>query len=572
MKSVNIKYVLAVLIFSVLMVLLATEVILYSRNTLTNHPMWSNGKLLLSAPTMGAGDSTRTRNLLNRNRLNLHAWHGRHGLNEILLNEIFQFGSMRFNLFLGKNSYINIIYNKKADNFSGVRLSTNSNFPSMFFLADPGGQFLQKQYIENLNITNSWHTVELTFQSQDMILKVDGNLVQRIPATALKRQVVGFQSGGYSVFVDNVEVRDHNSKCVIKEDFRNNRHYWLLTITLFGISAGLMCLVFGATKIVGIHLKKTYLMILFVEFCMINFLSMYWAFDYLYYSKKYPYQFSAQPWGAAARDSKFRGFENIRMRCFDVFRYLDTPDQERVEISRKTQLETFLKLNNNDSFPRVYWELQVIKGDTPAEQTKVMKLHEVQKYLNNVPKSFYKILLLGSSQTWGEGALRPSDRMAHQIYRRLRELAGTPDILLVNPSFKGASSPELYKIYKEKLHFMYPDLTVVNLSTNDSSLETFAKSLNDIATFSRKQNAAVMFVQEANNSNFPRSSLAQKHRIMAEVAEKNDIFCLDMHAYLSSDDMVDSGLLWFDFVHLTSYGQKRAGELIAQHIFTILGL
>ena len=36
--------------------------------------------------------------------------------------------------------------------------------------------------------------------------------------------------------------------------------------------------------------------------------------------------------------------------------------------------------------------------------------------------------------------------------------------------------------------------------------------------------------------------------------------------------MIDSELLWFDKVHLTSYGQKRAGELIAQHIFTILGL
>jgi hypothetical protein len=92
------------------------------------------------------------------------------------------------------------------------------------------------------------------------------------------------------------------------------------------------------------------------------------------------------------------------------------------------------------------------------------------------------------------------------------------------------------------------------------------------AVLSQQQNTAVMFVQEANNSNFSSSSLTQKHRIMAEVAGKNDFFCLDMQAYLSSDVRVDSGPLWFDKVSLTSCGQKHARELIAQHIFTILEL
>jgi hypothetical protein len=62
-KSVSLQYICAVLIFAVLMVLLAAEVILYSLNTLTNHPMWVNGKLLLAAPGMGADKAAHTRNI-----------------------------------------------------------------------------------------------------------------------------------------------------------------------------------------------------------------------------------------------------------------------------------------------------------------------------------------------------------------------------------------------------------------------------------------------------------------------------------------------------------------------------
>jgi hypothetical protein len=62
-KSVSLQYIRAMLIFAVLMVLLAAEVILYSLNTLTNHPVWVNGKLLLAAPGMGADKATHTWNI-----------------------------------------------------------------------------------------------------------------------------------------------------------------------------------------------------------------------------------------------------------------------------------------------------------------------------------------------------------------------------------------------------------------------------------------------------------------------------------------------------------------------------
>ena len=53
---------------------------------------------------------------------------------------------------------------------------------------------------------------------------------------------------------------------------------------------------------------------------------------------------------------------------------------------------------------------------------------------------------------------------------------------------------------------------------------------------------------------------------MRNISTQYHVPLLDLNGYLTSDGVYDSGFLWWDLVHLTSYGQELAAEFIAKGI------
>ena len=49
-----------------------------------------------------------------------------------------------------------------------------------------------------------------------------------------------------------------------------------------------------------------------------------------------------------------------------------------------------------------------------------------------------------------------------------------------------------------------------------------------------------------------------KHEVMRRVGIAQNVPVIDMHAYLSKK--YDDGYLWWDFVHLTDFGQQLVAE------------
>jgi len=120
----------------------------------------------------------------------------------------------------------------------------------------------------------------------------------------------------------------------------------------------------------------------------------------------------------------------------------------------------------------------------------------------------------------------------------------------------------LLRRYREHLVAWEPDVVVVILSNNDAE-NGFGENLTALVELGEEHGIHTVFVQEPNSSEFPRSN-ESKHRIMSEVATRYQIPCLDLNGHLA--DVHDAGLLWWDKVHLSSYGQRLAGEFIAQGI------
>ena len=157
-----------IFLLAIAIAFVATEIVRYSRNSPNQHPNWINSKLLLANIPMGALESMQSRNMVSRDRLNLHAWHGH---NEILLTKVFKLGEMQFRTRIEEDSYLVIIFDKTAENYSALRLSRNPHYPSALIKADSTGQFSSKTAISDVQITDDWHTAVSTRKCASQLLR-----------------------------------------------------------------------------------------------------------------------------------------------------------------------------------------------------------------------------------------------------------------------------------------------------------------------------------------------------------------------------------------------------------------
>jgi lysophospholipase L1-like esterase len=160
--------------------------------------------------------------------------------------------------------------------------------------------------------------------------------------------------------------------------------------------------------------------------------------------------------------------------------------------------------------------------------------------------------------------------MVFQAYRFLRDMCDEKlSLIVVNAALRAADSNAMVKILRTVTDTMQPEMVVVNLSNNDETYG-FKENLLEMYEVCRQNKIKVILVKEANSPESHNIRLRDNHQVIEEIVSEKRIPCLDMHAYLSSPDIVDSGFLWWDFVHLTSYGQETAGKAIAREIYSII--
>ncbi len=512
---------------------------------------------------MGSEEGFLRRNFLNENHLNLQDWHG---CNEILLNHILHVGSVQFRFLLEKNSHLSLLFNKNKNSLSGIRISRNTRFPSMFFRATADGKFLLKEPITDLSLTNNWHTAKLIFQSDTLSFLVDNEVVQQFHEPSIEKQIIGFKSGRGDTFVDDVEVKDINGNLIIRENFRNDKHYWLLLFINFSLIIGIIGIFFIVSKKMKYDPKRTIFRIFLFQFCAIVIFIFYYSFDYHYWSGLYHYKPSHR-WTLARVGKQINHVEKLREFFFTRFPFYDFNYAENFSYTPE-RLIRFLGTNQREKY-RDDLAIRIIRNDSGNVQIEMINdsQNAILGYLKNNPFLHdIRILFLGSSQMWGEGATFSPDRIATQIQKVLANRFGKKkNIYVINASKRGTYSEKLLQRYKSHLFLFKPDLVVVNLSSNDR-IDNFHRNLLSLIEFNKSIQRKTLFVLEANNTEANNSYLNNKHEIMSNLAEENNIPRIDLHGYLANADIYDSGILWWDIVHLTSYGQKLAAEFITQGI------
>ena len=556
-KDIYLRLIIPIVGLSVLLSFFFAQVISYSRNTPQVHLKWVSFKWLIR-PVMGSVDSFYSRNLLRRNRLNLHEWYGH---NEVLLNRIFQIGLARFQLFMGHNGYVIVLFNKTNRSFSGIRLSRDPRFPNIFFRADREGRFLSREPIRNLSLSGEWHKVEIRFEQDSLALRCDGNAVQSFRDPSLSAQVFGFGSGRNVVLIDDVEVYDSSGHLVIRENFRNHCTDWyaLSIFLVFLVVLSGLLIVFSSDRKAGLF------KILNLEICVLLILALYYGFDYYHWSGTYHYR-KLRPWQRVAGEDTLESIEKARISLFSEFPFHDfcLPKYTSPFFIRVIE---FLELDPP-------WEgripnLVVIRSGSQDPTGDVIpdNRDEIQSYISRFPFHDEKrILFLGSSQTRGSGATFRRDRIVNHVFDNLNRYFGQNSMIVINASESATDSHELLERCRNHLYLFRPDLVVVNLSNNDPG-DTFREGLQSLTEWAELLNARMIFILEANSLEADSAHLIRNHAILKKLAEGKHIPILDLHGYLLRKDVYDSGLLWWDSVHMSSYGQRLTGDFIGEGIF-----
>ena len=481
--------------------LIITKIFLLYKNTLENNSNWHSSKLYLQEGVMGSNAFYENTQALDKEKLNLGAWHG---FQEVMYVDQVNPRYVDFDFLLTKDSYFYFIFNKNMNVFSAIRISNNSLLPNQFVKSLVSGEFIKTKDIDIPNLKHDeWNHASIIFNNDHITLQINQDFSIDVKVNIFEEQLIGFRGSLQNSFIDNISINNRASSKIINENFSNFKNWKIIFVIVFSIMMFIDILFFTVFFKYGKRNKKlSFLKLFILNFVIISMSLAYSYFAYFYFLGKYP-----------------------------------NPDS------------LFSKLK----FGEDIW----IKLEEDAVNRRIM-----EKYSHQTEK--FRILFIGSSQTKGAGVLFKDETFVRLVENRVNSdevMTENEEFSvgyeLINAGASGAQSKNLLELYKNNWINLKPDLVVINLSNNDAYQQDFGKNLQEFVDINKEKNIETIFFLEANSPEKSPSELIG-HHIMREVAQKNNIKYFDIHSYLM--DNIQSGIIWWDQVHMTSYGHKLVAD------------
>jgi len=195
-------------------------------------------------------------------------------------------------------------------------------------------------------------------------------------------------------------------------------------------------------------------------------------------------------------------------------------------------------------------------------------LGKIKNRYDRMPLNTYRILFVGSSQTLGGGTSYNNENFVRIVERKLNE-RNNKNIYYecINGGVAGFESKTLFHIYEDEWLTLKPKLVVINLSNNDSDRAVFSQYLERFVALNKSQGIQTAFILEANSIEENPGSLPL-HSVMKKIGKKYKIPVMNLHQFLL--DNYNKGFLWWDPVHLASFGHALAGNFLTDEILKII--
>lgn len=430
-----------------------------------------------------------------------------HGFQEVFYKDQLRVKGVEFDFWLEPNSYVNIIFNKCDKGFSCVRFSVNKQFESKYLVASALGGFLEKMTIDTSTLhSRRWHNAKLHFDDGAFSLLLDDEEIVRVSEHMLHEQRIGFRGCGYlNTYIDNVVIHQYKSTS-LHESFSNKKNVFRVTVFFLVLVGMFNCLIFLLLRFAFRNRGKNAGFYL-VMLNMVLIVISFLCYGYIYQTWKY---------------------------------YPRTDESLRIQ--------------------EEYW-----KDSGTADVVKEIR----NTYGEILNKNTFRILFIGSSQTWGAGASKQSRTFVNNIENKLNK-SGIQETQFecINAGIAAVDSSYLLDFYKRECLQLEPRMVVINLSHNDNDIDMFASNLQNMIEISVRAGIQPIFVLEANSVECIKNGLIEKHEAMRRVGATHDVPVIDMHAYLCKK--YDEGFLWWDSVHLTDFGQELLSKKLYKELVQVM--
>ena len=425
-----------------------------------------------------------------------------HGFQEVVLDRDLDPERIELDFLLQRNAYFTVEINRAGDRYHGLRISRHKAFPSIFFRASTDGRFFRDQRIRELprSALREWHRLRIELDDDRTTLFVDDREIGSFELEITRPHRIGLRGGRFPGYVDNLRVVERDGS-VFREGFGRPRNWARVYASSILLLPALAVVLFLVLgRVTSVSAK--FLLFYFLMFAGVLAIAA----------------------GAIYGLTSYRSFLY--------------PDPTPGRLAEEA-----------------HWR------DSAAE-TIFARIEE--DYSPTPEPGVHRVLFLGSSQTWGAGAAREADTLVRRTERLLNRRAESERFECINMAVSGFRLEQMAQAWAERGVALEPHTVIVNAANNDVGFNRakFEAALASIVDGAHAAGARVLLVMEPNAVERDTRTLRQLHGLMAGVAESRAVPIVNMHQHLA--ERYDEGFLWWDWIHLTSYGQRLFAERLVE--------
>ncbi len=501
-----------VLALQVWLGLLAAGIYISSHNSLYNNGNWTPTKTTLAGDIMGAFNYYFNLQALAAERLGLSAWHGHQ---EVVLNPQVDPAVIEFDYLLKNKGHLTFQFNRTDRRFAGIRLSASELFPPVLVQGTAEGRFLKKRPFDELPTTAEprWRRLRVELgDDRGVVVFCDGHRVRTFRMGVVRPQRIGFRGSFAGTYVDNVRIVSRDGS-VLFDDFSRPANWRVAKLAgVAGVPLVGLALCLLLRRLLPISEK--YLLFYFLMFTLLLLvLGGMWQGISWHQKKYYP-----------NATEKLRRFEAA---------HIETGTEKMV--------------------------------------ARIESEHSIEP-----PPGVVRILFLGSSQTRGSGASTPEQTLVRWTERLLNKQASERRFECLNGAVRGYRIAQMARDFAERWVDWNPDVVILNVGNNDQGTprESWLEAQRTVVDTARAAGMRPVLVLEPNSIERRGKRLLQLHKMTLDYGRRMEVPVVDMQTHLQ--ERHDDGFLWWDWVHLTSFGQRvfaeyLVDELIRQGVVELAG-
>lgn len=485
-----------------------------------NNPRWGHILFETASRQIYALQIMSGRKTQLKNKLNLGD--NDYSLHVLYLLKKHETARLSVDITIPDHSWGGIIFDKTPEHISGVIFSKNSYRKSLFFQTDSKLKFTKTQPIDLANFSHekTLHT-EAVFKQNEIKLFINGKFAGNWEHTLPASKSVGVLTGSFRCEFDNFKLyAGKNLTPFFEQTFdlpRPSVAVFLNTIPPFALLAAIAFWLLTKPGESGPKRKIVCEILLMVLLALLSFPAI------LYFND------------------------------FTVENYITQLDEKNIHYTMGPLMD---KLKKNDELYSIY-------------RNNNKTLPQFLSY-GKQTKDTTNIVVIGDSQTWGDGSIPQHKAFVEILYDLLTANMPECNFVCFNHGNPGASPCDQLEKYRKEILRLDPDVCMLNIGYKNNvvlSTSPLKESIEGFLELNKQHGVkTVIILEPVNPEDNIEEDFFKKHLIRPALA--NNVPVWNLNNYLI--DKNNQGFVWIDRIHLSPYGHSLAAAYITYKTLLLL--